>query len=93
MTIVVITLAVTLFGVVAFLVYREWYHAKHIEALENRYFGEIQKLLDRVMARDFIEYKQGEMATKMQEQMMNNAQAAQPQQFEDDDLDWVRVGE
>lgn len=92
MTTAVITLAIALFGVVTFLVYREWYHSKHIETLEKRYFDERQMLLDRLMARNFIEYKQGEVATKMQEQLNKAAQLAQ-QQFEDDDMDWVRVGE
>lgn len=63
---VVVTLSTALLGVVAFLVYREWYHTKHLELLEKRYFDERQFLLDRLMARDFAEYKQAELATKAQ---------------------------
>lgn len=66
MIITVITLSAALLGVVAFLVYREWYHTKHLELLEKRYFDERQFLLDRLMARDFTEYKQAELATKAQ---------------------------
>lgn len=47
---------------VLFLVYREWYHTKHIEMLEERYFVERQMLLDRLMAKDFAQYKRAELA-------------------------------
>ncbi|WP_026487638.1 hypothetical protein [Caldanaerobius polysaccharolyticus] len=88
MTITVVVLAASLVGVVAFLVYREWYHAEHIERLEKRYFDERQMLLDRVMARDFVEYKQGEVATRIQEQTAQ----AQAHKY-NEDFDWSRLGE
>lgn len=85
----VITLAIALAGVVAFLIYREWYHSSHLEKLEKRYFDERQMLLDRVMAVDFVQYKQAEVATKMQAQMS----PVQPYRPAEEDIDWTRLGE
>ncbi len=58
------TLVVSVVALVAFLCYREWYHSKEIEKLEDRYFKERQMLLDRLMARDFNQYKQMELLEK-----------------------------
>lgn len=91
MTSAVITLAVTLAGVVAFLVYREWYHAAHVERLEKRYFDERQMLLDRVMARDFVEYKQGEVAKQITAVQMQQQQPRR--EYGEEEFDWSRLGE
>lgn len=88
MVVVEVTLALVLLGVVAFLVYREWYHSAHMEKLEYRYFTERQMLLDRVMARNFVEYKQGEVAAQM-----TQAQVQQPGVADADDFDWSKLGE
>lgn len=70
-------LVTAIVALVAFLCYREWYHSTEIQRLEDRYFKERQMLLDRLMARDFTQYKQAEAAEKLPLQM--------PQQEEDFD--------
>lgn len=59
---VVATLAVCVAALTAFLMYREFYYTKYISMLDKRYFDERQMLLDRLMARDFSQYKQAEAA-------------------------------
>lgn len=70
-------LVAAIIALVAFLCYREWYHSTEIQKLEDRYFEERQMLLDRLMARDFTQYKQAEVLDKMPLQT--------PQQEEDFD--------
>lgn len=53
---------------VAFLCYREWYHSRELERLEDRYFRERQLLLDRIMAVDFTTFKQGQAAEALAKQ-------------------------
>ncbi|BCV23293.1 hypothetical protein [Gelria sp. Kuro-4] len=62
-------LVVAVMALVAFLCYREWYHSKELEKLEDRYFKERQTLLDRLMARDFTQYKQAEFAERIPVQL------------------------
>jgi hypothetical protein len=76
-------LEIALVALVAFLCYREWYHSRELAKLEDRYFGERQRLLDRLMARDFTQYKQAEVLEKFP------LKAPEP---EEEDYDYNAVG-
>jgi hypothetical protein len=78
-----LSIAIALLAI--FLCYREWYHSREISKLEDRYFNERKELLDRIMAKDFAQYKQAEVMVKTAEQNIS----AQP---EEDYFDFTRVG-
>lgn len=59
------SLVVAVVVLVGFLCYREWYHSRQMEKLEDRYFVERQQLLDRLMSQDFMKYKQAEALSKV----------------------------
>lgn len=68
-----------------FLCYREWYHSVELAKLEDRYFKERRELLDRIMAKDFAQYKQAEVMVKTAEQNINT-------QPKEDYFDYSEVG-
>jgi len=78
-------LSVAVLLLVVFLCYREWYHSHELNKLEDRYFKERQELLDRIMAKDFAQYKQAEVMVKTAEQNVNTP-------TEEDYFDYARVG-
>ncbi len=70
-----IVLASVLVFMVAFLCWREHYHSRELEKLEDRYFEERRQLIDRLMARDFTQYKQAEMAEKLSTRPANEEES------------------
>ncbi len=79
------TLEITIIFLVAFLCYREYYHSVEMQKLEDRYFKERQMLLDRLMARDFTQYKQAEAAMEIAKQPVTQTET-------EDYFDYSAVG-
>ena len=67
-------LATALVAVVLFLLYREWFHSTHVKWLLVEWQNERRELMDRIMARDFAQYKQATVIERMAPKIMEGVE-------------------